>query len=415
MRKALSILLSAALAVTVMSCQVLEDLGIGGKGRPDEPVATFELKTMQADAGKGNQFVIITAPSGWELTIVGKTEEELDWAWLTTFTDDATELATLEGSGNSSTNMLHWAANNGSAPRSCTLELKAEGATISRTFTQAGGEEVIVTPAYITSDPVGGWMEIPEVRERDEMYFINHMMTSGTKTTRNYSYYWDLNALVAHWVAYPMNGALIGSGSRTNEWGLDPKMPRSCQPVLIGGYKGGYDRGHQIPSNDRLAYAANVATFYGTNMTPQIGRGFNQSNWAALEGRVHSWSMASGVDTLYVVTGCVLDGSYSVAYDNEGKEVRVPSGYYKALLAYCGAKAGSQAAMKDLASTGYYTSIAFFYDHQSYGSGDEPSMHAISINELERMTGENFFPRLSDEYEEAVEGRCDFSWWNKLK
>ena len=109
--------------------------------------------------------------------------------------------------------------------------------------------------------------------------------------------------MVAHWVAYPLNRGLIGAGSgRTDAWGLDPNLPQEHQPVLYESWGVGWlDRGHQIPSADRLRDGDNQQTFYGTNMTPQIGKKFNQGIWAKLEGKVRSWS--DKYDTLYVVTG----------------------------------------------------------------------------------------------------------------
>ena len=87
--------------------------------------------------------------------------------------------------------------------------------------------------------------------------------------TRNWSFYWDYDEHLAIWVAYPHNRNLIGSGSRSNAWGLDPLLPGSLQPqVATGSYGGGWTRGHQIPSADRLTYAANVSTFFCMSPMP---------------------------------------------------------------------------------------------------------------------------------------------------
>ena len=89
-----------------------------------------------------------------------------------------------------------------------------------------------------------------------------------------------------------------------DDWDYDPLVPRDEQPTLFHGYDGGYDRGHQLPSADR--YTDNPSTFYFTNMTPQLGS-LNQKIWANFEVQVRAWARAC--DTLYVVTGCVLEGS----------------------------------------------------------------------------------------------------------
>ena len=182
-----------------------------------------------------------------------------------------------------------------------------------------------------------------------------------------------------------MNSSLIGNGSRTDEWDYDPLVPREEQPVLFKAYKGGYDRGHQLPSADRLSRAANEQTFYFTNMTPQLGSRFNQSIWENLEGKVRNWARAA--DTLYVVTGCVLDHTLGVAYDNNGKAVTVPGGYFKALLRY-----------KQSSSIGFggYVAAGFYLEHNNYSDNVITDDMIMSIDELEEKTGIDFFVNLKD-------------------
>ena len=228
--------------------------------------------------------------------------------------------------------------------------------------------------------------EIPEtVKENSDYQYVTHFIELNGKTVRNYSYYYSPDDRIAVWVAYPLNTGLIGSGSRTDDWGYDPKVPRDEQPTLFSGYDGDYDRGHQLPSADRLNRAANKATFYFTNMTPQIGRWFNQSIWANFEGTVRNWAEAS--DTLYVVTGCLLEGSRGKAYDNDGKAVTIPGAYFKALLRY---------SRSSTMSIGPYSAAGFYFEHKSYGQGTITDEIRMSIDELEAITGMDFFVNLAD-------------------
>jgi endonuclease G len=259
-----------------------------------------------------------------------------------------------------------------------------------------------VVNVEVVSDPVKQWLELPKM-ENPQHLFFTHYFTHKSSKTRNYSYYWDVENLVAHWVAYPLNDGLAGSGSRTDDWGLDPKLPRNMQPVLFRGFRGGYDRGHQLPSADRLTREANVQTFYGTNMTPQLGS-LNQQGWASFEGDVRDWSRQ--FDTLYVVTGCMVEGSTKVAYDNDNKAVAVPTAYFKALLGY----------KKDLsiaASTAGYLAIGFYYPHEAYSGGHmEKSM---TIDELEKKTGMDFFVNLLAKAGQSLADKIESvkdSWWS---
>lgn len=243
--------------------------------------------------------------------------------------------------------------------------------------------------------------------EGEDIDFFTHSTTAGGKNSRNYSFCWDYKNLVARWVAYPLSKDNIGSGQRTNEWGLDPFLPRDDQPVLFRGYAKGnngfYDRGHQVPSADRLSRSANVQTFYGTNMTPQ-DKELNAGLWNSLELKVREW--ARETDTLYVVSGCVTEGSCYYVLDNEGKKVTVPLAYYKALLRY-----------DRLAQDGVegFLGLAIYVENKpNSGSALDKSM-TMSIDELEEMVEEDFFVNLPDEIENQVEAQQPAlnKWWWK--
>ena len=314
--------------------------------------------------------------------------------------DRGARLTSTEGRGSKDGIILSYEENLSSESRSLRVILTTGGQDLAVTFTQSGkssSEDDPDSDPDPASDPK--WLELPALEQNETCRFYWHDMTlQGGKKSRNYSFLWDRENLVAHWVAYPLNESLIGNGSRTDRWGYDPKVPADEQPELYSGYRGGYDRGHQLPSADRLS--ANPSTFYFTNMTPQIGSGFNQSIWAELEGEVREWARSS--DTLYVVTGCVLEGSLGKAYDNLGKEVTVPGGYFKALLWYNHAST---------MSFGQWSAAGFYFDHRSGAS-----RQLMSIDELESLTGIDFFVNLPSRIGQAnadrIEAAKPGSFWN---
>lgn len=253
-------------------------------------------------------------------------------------------------------------------------------------------------------DKVPGWMELPELQ--DNLTFVTHPMTVDGRTTRNYSYAWDSKALVARWVAYPLNSRLrSGDAGRSDAWGLDPALPEDLQPVLYKGYGSkSWSRGHQIPSADRKIYKYNVQTFYGVNMTPQDAD-LNGGIWAKLEDYVRDRS--NSFDTLYVVSGCVLEGSPGTVRDNVGKRVTIPSGYFKALLGY--SRSGS---VGNSYRQGGYTAIAFYMPNKAIAGKDYMSW-SMTVSELEDKVGVNFFVNLPEAIPglgTVVEGSRD-EWW----
>jgi endonuclease G len=142
----------------------------------------------------------------------------------------------------------------------------------------------------------------------------------------------------------------------------------------------------------------NLETFFGTNMTPQ-DNGFNGNTWGSLENKVRAWAKSSTTDTLYVVTGCTgadVDAKYVLDYDD--KHIAIPAGYYKALLR--------------LAKDKSYIALGFYFDNAASNiTNFKP--HAISIDELEKKVGVDFFVNLPDDVEKTVEAAnpADEAWW----
>ena len=258
-----------------------------------------------------------------------------------------------------------------------------------------------VNPTYAE---VPEWLELPATKEDDGLDFYVHTHVVNGKSMRNWSFDYDPEALLSHWIAYPLNKDLIGRGSRTDAWDYDPLVPVTKQPSLFKSYKGDWQRGHQLPSADRLDYDANVSTFYFTNMTPQNGQ-LNEGVWADLEQKVRDWS--AEFDTLYVVTGCSIVGSTEVATDNDGKAVTVPVGYYKALLGY-----KTEGDLAGSAANGGYTACAFWFNNEPYSGSYMDKV--MTIAELEQKTGVDFFVNLPSRTDEPTAQKVETTvdpWW----
>lgn len=379
----------------------------GSGGKEDVLPPTVEVKTAVVEAGGYSQFIYVKASSSWRITITSVDGgEPVDWI----IADPSC------GSGDMDVT-LKVEENKSEKERSAVITVENSAGKASKTISQkAKGSEVKPdpTPSGGNLSPKTGWMELPAIP--NGMDTFTHSMTVGSVSTRNYSFLWDYDNLVAPWVAYPLCKWNIGNNiKRTNAWGLDPLLPEGKQPVLYRGFSKGnngwYARGHQIPSADRLtSYESNSMTFYGTNMTPQIQDGFNGDIWKTLEDKVRGWARDS--DTLYVVTGCVIDykdgETVKYALDNNGKKVTVPTAYYKAVLRY----------MKS-STFGYsgYSACAVWLDHKVYSSSSISSSYSMSVDDLEKKTGIDFFVNLPAKVGEETAAKIEaedpakVSWW----
>lgn len=383
----------------------LSSCGSGGKEDVLPPIV--EVKTAVVEAGGYSQFIYVKASSSWRITITSVDGgEPVDWI----IADPSS------GSGDMDVT-LKVEENKSEKERSAVITVENSAGKASKTISQkAKGSEVKPdpTPSGGNLSPKTGWMELPAIP--NGMDAFTHSMTVGSVSTRNYSFLWDYSNLVAPWVAYPLCKWNIGNNiKRTNAWGLDPLLLEGKQPVLFRGFSEGnngwYARGHQIPSADRLtSYESNSMTFYGTNMTPQIQDGFNGDIWATLEGKVRSWANSS--DTLYVVTGCVIDypegQTVKYALDNYGKKVTVPTAYYKVVLRY----------MKN-STVGYsgYSACAVWLDHKVYSTKNIDSKYSMSVKDLEKKVGMDFFVNLPAVVGEEMAAKIEsedpskVSWW----
>lgn len=109
----------------------------------------------------------------------------------------------------------------------------------------------------------------------------------------------------ARWVAEKLTKkSLEKKVDRKDEFRPDRRIPSEFRSELSD-YKGsGLDRGHLACSADHLgSREINSATFFLTNMSPQVGVGFNRGYWRFLEQAIRKRALDPGIEELFVFTG----------------------------------------------------------------------------------------------------------------
>jgi len=275
------------------------------------------------------------------------------------------------------------------------------------------------TPASVKAGAIYG-MEIPSLKTGNVDALIIHTLPDGRQ---NYCIGYNTKLKANCWTAFKMYNGFSSNNKNwyRNRWQQgetfngyggkgDPFQPDPVLPEDIRFNSGDYDdwryqRGHILGSADRLnSKEANGQTFYMSNIMPQLKDFNEQGIWWNLESFLRSTYDASTFrDTLYVVKGgTVSAGNYTMIGSN--KQLACPKFYYMALLAF---------NKKYAKTNGGYFAIAFWMEHK--GNTDAvSSKYAISIDELEKRTGIDFFCNLPDDIENAVEGYIYLSDW-KLK
>lgn len=198
---------------------------------------------------------------------------------------------------------------------------------------------------------------------------------------------------IPNWVAWELNSSkLTERESRAGHFYPDPDIPRGIA-VETGDYSNsGYDRGHMCPAADnKWDKQAMRESFYMTNICPQH-HNLNRGDWKELEDDCRRWVEESG--TIYIVCGPILYKN-DISYIGKERKIRVPNAFFKVILA--GLDGGSPRA------------IGFIYKN---ASGNNPLDHYVnSVDQVERITGLDFFSQLPDDIEDEIESNYNIKQW----
>ncbi len=226
---------------------------------------------------------------------------------------------------------------------------------------------------------------------------VTHTFKNNNDIYRNYSFLYDYEKHVPLWLAYQLNsGFCPNGGSRTDDWAYDPAIPSQYQPNLSSSYKGGSNnRGHMLASHSRSAITvANRQAFYYTNITPQNTNKFNTGGavWNALEDAEKA-NLPSGRDTMYVVTGCIFEGTYDKDVDKDGLECPVPTTFFKCFMLLSFDGNGNITASKG---------VGYLFPHDDPKTNNY-NKYRKTIDEVERASGYNFFANVPDKWQTPAE------------
>ncbi|MBR1687633.1 MAG: DNA/RNA non-specific endonuclease [Prevotella sp.] len=166
----------------------------------------------------------------------------------------------------------------------------------------------------------------------------------------------------------------------------DPEVRNS--PTTYDYMQSGYDRGHMCPSGDnKWNKTAQEQSFLMTNICPQ-NHNLNTGDWNDLEQRCRGW--ANGYGTIYIVCGPILRGTQ---HKRLKKKVTVPEAFYKVVMRW-----GDEPA-----------AIGFIYENIGTSQPIEEAVR--SVDEIEQLTGIDFFSALPDDIETRIEAAADLNDW----
>ena len=195
---------------------------------------------------------------------------------------------------------------------------------------------------------------------------------------------------IPNWVAWQLTEShTTGPYMRK---GIEFQEDNEAEGVKINTFdysRSGYDRGHMCPSGDnKWDKTAQEQSFLMTNICPQ-DHNLNVGDWNEMENQCRKWAKQYG--QIYIVAGPIL---YRQKHKTIGTaRVVVPEAFFKVVLCMAGTP----------------KAIGFIY--KNVGGNRPKDYYVNTIDEVERITGIDFFSALPDDIEKKVEAESNLSDW----
>ncbi len=251
------------------------------------------------------------------------------------------------------------------APGAIENDIKADSSKPAQTF------------ALKDLDKVSQAKSVPAIEKEYEGFTVNF---NPKNKTPNY-------------VAWILQGnETEGASARSNKFWTDTDL-EGC-PDTRDYTRSGYDRGHMCPAGEqKWSDEAMHDSFVMANICPQSHE-LNTGAWKTLEDKERVWAKRDSI--LVIVAGPIYDSSDTKTIGTN--KVRVPSAFFKVLLA------PYSTPMR---------AIGFVYPNMRCDGN--MSAYAASVDDVEKMTGLDFFAALPDSIENDIEAQVPFKDWNNKK
>ena len=209
---------------------------------------------------------------------------------------------------------------------------------------------------------------------------------------------YNIEHKLPNWVFYKLTKEHLENPTTKRKTGFsaDPRLITLRMPYLFkNAYKNAaqkYDIGHMAPSADFLfRKEANAETFFMSNTAPQSPK-LNRIAWEHLEVMIRGWACSE--DELFVITGPILKPGLKKLPSGAS----IPEKFFKVIL-------DTSPPRK---------SIAFIFS-QTDQSRNDYQERALSIEELEKQTGFDFFPQIPAAERKSIESSFNLKDWQETK
>ena len=194
--------------------------------------------------------------------------------------------------------------------------------------------------------------------------------------------------------------------TRTEAFRRDPRLNDTVASVCEDYSHSGYDRGHMAPSGDFPQTLSSMLNSYTlSNMTPQKGE-LNRGFWQQFESLVRKWGQNYG--QVWVITGAIFDKNGDSKRDADADvdkvkgRVGIPTAYYKIIVRQPGPR-----RIQAIAAIMPQNDD----DRENVEFDEYLASKLVSIDEIESVTGIDFFPQMPKRQQNVVEKSKRTSSW----
>lgn len=213
---------------------------------------------------------------------------------------------------------------------------------------------------------------------------------------KSYIVSYNQNAKIPNWVSWHLSAEhTYGEIDRFGGYWEDEEVPKPR--ATKEDYKGSeWSHGHMCPAGDnKWDSVAMRETFLLTNICPQH-RNLNSGLWNKIEQDCRKWAKRYG--DLYIVCGPVL---YDKEHETIGaNKIVVPEAFFKVILCLQGHPKAIGFVIKNIEETG-----------DQKGKKKKTAHYVNTVDDVERITGIDFFPALPDDIENEVEAHANLDDW----
>ena len=226
-----------------------------------------------------------------------------------------------------------------------------------------------------------------------------------------YTLSYNTRTLCPNWAAWHLDKSNMGTADRSDDFRPDEELPEAWYGVKKADYqynKYGFDRGHICPSADRTATKLdNSMTFLMTNMVPQSPDN-NRVIWMHFEN--YERELVKAGNEVYIIAGPYGTGGTSqkgtfdeIPITLKSKEVlhmNVPAYTWKVLIAI--PDGGDDISRIDEEAIIIAINVP---NRMGMGKTGDWEQYICTVDEIEDMTGYDFFELLPDRVEDTLESR----------